>query len=50
MFITQFENLTDSSLFQIEPREKLPKARFNNQLKDQILDIYLKETDTIPEM
>ena len=30
MFITQLENFTHSSLLQIEPREKLPKARFNN--------------------
>ena len=46
MFITQLENLTHSSLLQIEPREKLPKARFDNQLKD----IYLKEVDPIPEI
>ena len=53
MFITQLENLTHSSLLQLEPREKLPKARFDNQLKEsanQILDIYLKEVDTIPEI
>ena len=30
MFITQLENLTHSSLLQMEPREKLPKARINN--------------------
>ena len=37
----------------MEPREKLPKARINNQLKEsanRILDIYLKEVDTIPEI
>ena len=53
MFITQLENLTHSSLLQLEPREKLPKGRFDNQLKEianQILDIYLKEVDTIPEI
>ena len=32
--ITQLENLTHSSLLQMEPREKLPKARTNNQLKE----------------
>ena len=32
MFITQLENLNHSSLIQMEPREKLPKARINNQL------------------
>ena len=50
---TQLENLTHSSLIQMEPREKLPKARINNQLKEsanRILDIYLKEVDTIPEI
>ena len=53
MFITQLENLTHSSLFQIEPREKLPKARFDNQSKEsanRVLDIYLKELDIIPEI
>ena len=37
----------------MEPREKLPKARINNQLKEsanRILDIYLKEVDNIPEI
>ena len=35
----------------MEPTEKLPKARFSNQLKEsanRILDIHLKEVDTIP--
>ena len=53
MFITQLENLTHSPLLQIELREKLPKARFDNQLKEsanRILDIYLKVVDTIPEI
>ena len=53
MFIIQLENFTHSSLLQIEPREKLPKARFDNQLKEsanRVLDIYQKEVDTIPEM
>ena len=30
IFITQLENLTHSSLLQMEPREKLPKARISN--------------------
>ena len=53
MFITQFKNLTSSPLLQMKPREKLPKGRINNQLKEsanRILDIYLKEVDTIPEI
>ena len=33
MFITQLENFNHSSLLQLEPREKLSKARINNQLK-----------------
>ena len=53
MFITQLENLTHSSLLQIESREKLSKARFGNQLKeseDRLLHIYLKDVETIPEI
>ena len=52
IFVTQLEKLTHSSLLQIETREKLPKARFDNQLKEspnRVLDTYLKEVDTIPE-
>ena len=51
MFIIQLENLIHSSLLQIEPKEKFPKAKFDNQLKEsanRVLDIYLKEVDTIP--
>ena len=51
MFIIQLENFTHSSLLQIEPKEKFPKAKFDNQLKEsahRVLDIYLKESDTIP--
>ena len=53
MFITQLENLTHSSLLQIESRAKLSKARFDNQLKeseDRLLHIYLKDVETIPEI
>ena len=53
MFIIHLENLTHSSLLQIEPREKLPKAKFDNYLKEsanRVLDIYLQEVDTIPEI
>ena len=45
--------MTHSSLIQIDPREKLPKVKLDNQLKEsakQILSIYLKEVDTIPEI
>ena len=52
-FINQLENLTHSSLIQIDPREKLPKAKLDNQLKEsakRILSVYLKEVDTIPEI
>ena len=37
----------------MEPGEKLPKASINNQLKEsanRILDIYLIEVDSIPEI
>ena len=53
MFITHLENLIHSSVLQIEPREKLLRDRFDNQLKEsanQVLDIYLKEVDTIPKI
>ena len=43
--------LTHSSLLQTESREKLPKPNSDNQLKEsanRVLDIYLKEVDTIP--
>ena len=36
----------------MEPKQKFPKAMFNNQLKEsakRILDIYLEEAGTIPE-
>ena len=32
IFITLLENLIHSSLLQMEPRKKLPKARINSQL------------------
>ena len=53
MFITQLESLTHSSLLQIESREKLSRARFDNQLKeseDRLLHMYLKDVETIPEI
>ena len=53
MFIIQLENLTHSLLLQIELIEKLPKAKFDNQLMEsanRVWDIYLKEVDTIPEI
>ena len=33
-FINQLENLTHSSLIKIDPREKLPKVKLDNQLKE----------------
>ena len=53
MFIIQLENLTYSSLLQIEPRKKLSKVKFDNQSMESanwVLDIYLKKVDTIPEI
>ena len=53
MFIIQLENVTHSLLLQIELIDKLPKAKFDNQLTEsanRVLDIYLKEVDTIPEI
>ena len=50
MFIIQLENLTHSSKLQIETKEKLPKAKFDNPLNEStkgVLDIYLKEVGTI---
>ena len=51
--LTEEDQETHLSLLQMEPREQLPKGRFKNQLKESanlILDIYLEEVDTIPEM
>ena len=45
--------MTHSSIIQIDPREKLPKVKLDNQLKEsakRILSVYLKEVDTIPEI
>ena len=53
MFIIQLENLTHSLLLQIDLIEKVPKAKFDNQLREsanRVLDTYLKEVDTIPEI
>ena len=53
LFIIQLENLTLSLLLLIESREKLPNAKFDNQLKEsanRVLDIYLNEVDIIPEI
>ena len=53
MFITQLESLIHSLLLQMKPNDRLLKARFDNQLKGsakQMLDIYLKEVETIPEI
>ena len=53
MFIDQLENIKNSTLLQIEPREKLPKVRIDNQLKEsanRVLGRFLKEVDTIPEI
>ena len=53
MFITLLESLIHSLLLQMEPNEKLLKARFDNQLKEsakRMLDIYLKEVEAIPEI
>ena len=53
MFIIQLKNLNRSSLLQIEPRKKLSKVKFDNQLMEsanRVLDIYLKEVGTIPEI
>ena len=53
MFIDQLENITHSTFLQIEPREKLPKVRIGNQLKERANRVFgrsLKEVDTITDM
>ena len=53
MFIDQLKDIKHSTLFQIEPREKIPKVRIDNQLKEsanRVLGRFLKEVDTIPEI
>ena len=50
MFIIQLENLTHSLLLQIELIEKLPNDNQLMESANRVLDIYLKEVDTIPEI
>ena len=52
-FTNQLSDLTRSSLFLMEPREKLPKIKLDNQLRDsanRVLSIHLDGVDTIPEI
>ena len=52
-FITHLENLCHYLMLELVPREKLPKVRLTDELQksaNKILKIYLKSTDTLPEV
>ena len=53
VFTNQLSDLTRSSLFVMEPRERLPKIKLDNQLRDsanRVLSIHLDGVDTISEI
>ena len=53
LFVQQLEGLKHSTMFEIEPREKLNKLKMPTELQesaDRILDQYLHGVDTIPEI
>ena len=53
LFIQQLKGFKHSTMFEIEPREKLCKLRMPTELQesaDRILDQHMHEVDTIPEI
>ena len=53
LFIQQLKGLKRSTMFEIEPREKLSKLKMPTELQesaDRILDQHMHEVDTIPEI
>ena len=53
LFIQQLKSLKHSTMFEIEPREKLSKLKMPTELQesaDRILDQHMHEVDTIPEI
>ena len=53
LFIAELENMTHSTMLEMEPCMKLPKVKLDNQTCDignKILALYLRDVDTIPEI
>ena len=53
LFIDELENLTHSTMLDMEPHMKLPKVKLDNQTchsGNKILALYLRDVDTIPEL
>ena len=53
LFIKQLKSLKCSTMFEIEPREKLSKLKMPTELQesaDRILDQHMHDVDTIPEI
>ena len=53
LFIQKLKGLKRSTMFEIEPREKLSKLKMPTELEesaDRILDQHMHEVDTIPEI
>ena len=53
LFIAELENMTHSTMLEMEPRMKLPKAKLDNQRchsGKKILALYLRDVDIIPEI
>ena len=53
LFIQELKSLKRSTMFEIEPREKLSKLKMPTELQesaDRILDQHMHEVDTIPEI
>ena len=52
-FNSELEQLNHSTAIHMEPREKLPKIKLNAETQERankILNLYLPNTDTIPEI
>ena len=53
LFMAELENMTHSTMLEMEPRMKLPKVKLDNQTRhsgNKILALYLRDVDTIPEI
>ena len=53
LFIAELENMTHSTMLEMEPRMKLPKVKLDNQTchsRNKILALYLRDVDTVPEI
>ena len=53
LFIAGLENMTHSTILEMEPRMKLSKVKLDNQTchsGSKILALYLRDVDTIPEI